>query len=214
MAEALGRSFERIPFGGMADSRVLRGQSRYFPDAEPGQIIKRLTHAKAKNPVILFDEIDRVTETARADIMGVLIEVLDPEQNAAFADHYIDYPFSLANCLFVATSNNISTIATAVIDRMEIIQMPSYNDDEKTTIGRDFVLPKTRALIGLKEDQLAIDQAVWEIVVRPLGYDPGVRGLERLINMMCRKAARMIVSGEAQNVRITPDNVKKFTQEF
>ena len=214
MAEALGRSLERIPFGGMADSRVLRGQSRFFPDAEPGQIIKRLVHAKAKNPVLLLDEIDRVTETARADIMGVLIELLDPEQNAAFSDHYIDFPFNLSTCLFVATSNNVSTIATAVLDRMEIIQMPSYSDEEKMVIGRDYVLPKTRELVGLREDQISIDEAIWGPLIRPLGYDPGVRGLDRLINMMCRRAARMIVAGEAQNVRITPDNVKKFTQDF
>jgi len=214
VAEALGRKFERIPFGGMADSRVLRGQSRFFPDAEPGQVIKRMSHAGTKNPVILLDELDRVTETARADIMGVLIELLDPEQNSAFTDHYIDYPFNLSNSLFVATANNVSSISTAVIDRLEIIQMPSYNDEEKMHIGRDYVFPKVSKLIGLKPEQLVIDPAVWEIVIRPLGYDPGIRGLDRLINMMCRKAARMIISGEAKNIKITPENVKLFTQEF
>ena len=214
MALALNRSFERIPFGGMADSRVLRGQSRYFPDAEPGQVIKRLVHAGAKNPVLLLDELDRVTETARADIMGVLIELLDPEQNSAFTDHYIDYPFDLSNSLFVATANNTTAISTAVMDRLEIIQMPSYNDEEKIAIGKDFVLPKIRKLIGLKPDQLTIDDAIWADVVRPLGYDPGIRGLERLINMMCRRVARIIVSGEAKNVMITPENVKDFISEI
>jgi ATP-dependent Lon protease len=92
--------------------------------------------------------------------------------------------------------------------------MPSYNDEEKTVIGRDYVFPKVSKVIGLKPDQLVIDQSVWGLVIRPLGYDPGVRGLERLVNMMCRKAAKIIVSGEATNVRITPDNVKQFTQEF
>ncbi|HVA96671.1 MAG TPA: AAA family ATPase [Candidatus Acidoferrales bacterium] len=214
MAEALGRAFERIPFGGMADSRVLRGQSRFFPDAEPGQVIKRMVHAKARNPVILLDELDRVTETARADIMGVLIELLDPEQNNAFTDHYIDYPFDLSSSLFVSTANNTTAISTAVLDRLEIIQMPSYNDEEKTVIGKDFVYPKVKKLIGLKPDQLIIDDAIWAEIIRPLGYDPGVRGLERLINMMCRKAARMIVSGDAKNVRITPENVKMFVSEI
>ncbi|HWY79864.1 MAG TPA: AAA family ATPase [Candidatus Sulfotelmatobacter sp.] len=213
IAKALGRQFVRIPFGGMADSRVLRGQSRFFPDAEPGQVYKGLVSAKARNPVLLFDELDRVTETARADIMGVLIELLDPGQNNAFADHYIDYPVDLSNCLFVATANNTTAVSTAVLDRLEIIQMPSYNDEEKTVIGRDFVLPKTKKLVGLKPEQLTIDEAVWGIVIRPLGYDPGIRGLERLINMMCRKVARMIVSGEAKNVRITADNIKIFTNE-
>ena len=173
-----------------------------------------MVHAETKNPVILLDELDRVTETARADIMGVLIELLDPEQNSAFTDHYIDYPFNLSNSLFVATANNVSAISTAVLDRLEIIQMPSYNDEEKMHIGRDYVFPKVRKLIGLKEEQLVIDQDVWEIVIRPLGYDPGIRGLDRLVNMMCRKAARMIVEGQAKNIKITPDNVKLFTQDY
>jgi ATP-dependent Lon protease len=210
LAEALDRQFERIPFGGMADSRVLRGQSRYFPDAEPGAIIKKLAHAGTQNPVILLDELDRVTESARADIMGVLIEILDPEQNANFVDHYIDYPFSLQNVLFIATANNVSSVATAVLDRLEIIQMPSYNDEEKTVIGRDYVLPKTKKVTGLRDDQLIIDEDVWEPLIRPLGYDPGIRGLDRLITSMCRKAAMIIVSGQADTVRITSDNVKEF----
>ncbi len=214
LAESLGRSFERIAFGGMADSRVLRGQSRYFPDAEPGAIIKKLVHAKAKNPVILLDELDRVTDTARADIMGVLIEILDPEQNAHFTDHYIDYPFSLQNIIFIATANNVSGVATAVLDRLEIIRMPSYNDEEKIVIGRDFVLPKTMKLTGLLPEQLQIDQEIWETLVRPLGYDPGIRGLDRLITNMCRKSAMLIVSGQAETVRITPDNMKQFMPEW
>lgn len=214
IAEALGRQFIRIPFGGMADARVLRGQSRFFPDAEPGAVYKGMVQAKTKNPVLLFDELDRVTETARADIMGVLIELLDPGQNNAFSDHYIDYPVNLSNCLFVATANNTTAVSTAVIDRLEIIQMPSYNDEEKTHIGRDYVLPKTRKLIGLKPDQFSIDEPVWADIIRPLGYDPGIRGLERLINMMCRKAARIIVEGQAKNVRVTMDNYKIFTSEI
>jgi ATP-dependent Lon protease len=214
LAEALGRNFERIPFGGMADSRVLRGQSRYYPDAEPGQIVKRLNHAQSRNPVILLDELDRVTDTARADIMGVLIEVLDPEQNARFTDHYIDYPFNLQNTLFIATANNVSSVATAVLDRLEIIQMPSYNDEEKIVIGRDFVLPKTMKMTGLLPEQLTIDPGVWEPVVRPLGYDPGIRGLDRLITGICRKAATVIISGQASTVKVTPENIKQFLPEW
>jgi ATP-dependent Lon protease len=214
LAEALDRSFQRIPFGGMADSRVLRGQSRYFPDAEPGQVIKRMVDAKAKNPVICLDELDRVTDTARADIMGVLIEILDPEQNARFTDHYIDYPFTLQKALFIATANNVSGVATAVLDRLEIIHMPSYNDTEKIVIGRDYVLPKTMQLTGLLPEQLIIDNAVWEPLVRPLGYDPGIRGLDRLITTICRKAATQIITGQATTVKVTNDNVKKFLAEW
>ncbi len=214
LADSLGRSFQRIAFGGMADSRVLRGQSRFFPDAEPGAIIKKLVSAKSKNPVICLDELDRVTDTARADIMGVLIEVLDPEQNANFTDHYIDYPFTLQHIIFIATANNISSVATAVLDRVEIIHMPSYNDEEKIVIGRDFVLPKTMKVTGLLPEQLQIDQEVWGPLVRPLGYDPGIRGLDRLITNMCRKSAMLIVSGQAETVRITPDNIKQFMPEW
>ncbi len=214
LADSLGRSFERIAFGGMADSRVLRGQSRYFPDAEPGSIIKKLTHAKTRNPVICLDELDRVTDTARADIMGVLIEILDPEQNATFTDHYIDYPFSLQNVIFIGTANNVSSVSTAVLDRLEIIHMPSYNDEEKIVIGRDFVLPKTMKLTGLLPTQLQIDQEVWEPLVRPLGYDPGIRGLDRLITNICRKSAMIIISGQAETVRVTPDNIKQFMPEW
>ncbi len=214
IADSLGRSFERIAFGGMADSRVLRGQSRFFPDAEPGGIIKKMVHGKTKNPVICLDELDRVTESARADIMGVLIEILDPEQNANFIDHYIDYPFSLQNIIFMATANNLSSVSTAVLDRLEIIHMPSYNDEEKTVIGRDFVLPKTMKATGLLPEQLQIDAGVWEPLIRPLGYDPGVRGLDRLITSICRKAAMIIVSGQAETVRVTVDNVKQFMPEW
>lgn len=214
VAEALGRQFERIPFGGMADSRVLRGQSRYFPDAEPGSIIKRLVHAKAQNPVILLDELDRVTETARSDIMGVLIELLDPEQNSAFTDHYIDYPFNLSHCLFVATANNTTAISTAVLDRLEIIQMPSYTDEEKMMIGKSYVFPRTRQLIGLKADQLTIADDVWAGVIRPLGYDSGIRSLERTISGICRKAAQMIIEGKAQQITVTAQNIKQFLPEY
>jgi ATP-dependent Lon protease len=210
IAEALGRKFERIPFGGMADSRVLRGQSRYFPDAEPGAIIKKLVNAQYRNPVILLDELDRVTETARSDIMGVLIELLDPEQNSAFTDHYVDYPFNLSNCLFVATANNTTAISTAVLDRLEIIQMPSYTDEEKTMIAKSYVFPKTRQLVGLKPEQLTIADDVWESIIRPLGYDSGIRSLDRTVSGMCRKAAQIIIEGQTKAVAITAENVKQF----
>lgn len=214
IADALGRQFERIPFGGMADSRVLRGQSRYFPDAEPGQIIKKLAHAGYKNPVVLLDELDRVTESSRSDIMGVLIELLDPEQNIAFTDHYIDYPFNLSSCLFVATANNTTAISTAVLDRLEIIQMPSYSDEEKTMIAKNYVFPKISHTVGLKKEQLTIADEVWENIIRPLGYDSGIRSLERTIGGMCRKAAQLIVEGQAQSVQITNENIKKFLPEW
>lgn len=210
IAEALGRKFERVPFGGMGDARALRGQSRAFADAEPGYIIKKLAHVNTKNCVILLDELDRISQDARSDIMGVLVELLDPEQNKAFTDHYIDFPFDLSEVLFIATANNTTNIATAVLDRLEILQMPSYTDAEKTVIGRNYLFKKIRNRIGLTEMQLTIDESVWPGIIRPLGFDSGMRSLERTIEGICRKTARMIVEGKAQSVRVTNDNVKEF----
>lgn len=213
VADALGRRYERIPLGGMGDVRMLRGQSRVFPDAEPGNIIKKLTHSKVKNPVILLDELDRVTDAARADIMGALVEILDPEQNMAFADHYVDYPVDLSQVLFIATANNTTNISTAVLDRLEIIQMPSYSDQEKTIIGKNFLFPKIASAAGLPPNILRIEESVWPTIIRPLGYDSGIRSLERTIEGICRKTARLLVEGKIpQNaiITVTSQNIKEF----
>ncbi|MCL4397779.1 AAA family ATPase [Patescibacteria group bacterium] len=210
VAEAMGRKFERIPFGGIGDALYLRGQSRAYPDAEPGAIIKALRRAGTKNPVILLDEIDRVDEAARATIMGVLVELLDPGQNSAYTDHFLDYPFDLSEVLFIVTANNSTNISTAVLDRLELISMPSYSDEEKITIGKDFVLPRALEEAKLTADKLSIDQAVWPKIVRPLGFDGGIRTLERTINNMVRKTALQIVSGEVQQVTINEQNLPQY----
>ncbi|MBI2443418.1 MAG: AAA family ATPase [Candidatus Levybacteria bacterium] len=210
IAQALGKKFERIPFGGMGDARALRGQSRAFPDAEPGLIIKKLVHAKTKNSVILLDELDRVTDTARADIMGVLVELLDPEQNQAFTDHYIDYPFDLSSVLFISTANNTNNISTAVLDRLEIIQMPSYSDQEKIVIAKQYLFNRIREQAGLKEGEVTIEDTVWPGMIRPLGFDSGIRSLERTIEGICRKAARQVVEGKTTSIRIDSTNLKEY----
>lgn len=213
IAQSLGRQFERIPFGGMGDSLALRGQSRAFSDAEPGLIIKKLVHAQSKNSVILLDELDRVSEGARADIMGVLVELLDSEQNKGYTDHYIDYPFDLSHVLFIATANNTNNISTAVLDRLEIIQMPSYSDEEKTVIAKNYLFPKIKKEAGLLEMQLTIDDNLWPNIIRPLGYDSGIRSLERTIETITRRLARMVVEGKlAKNASfaITAQNLKQF----
>lgn len=210
IAEALGRPIARIPFGGMGDPLDLRGQSRMHPEAEPGKIIKALRDTQSKNPVILLDEIDRVTEQGRSSIMGVLVELLDPKQNYGFTDHYIDYPFDLSEALFITTANNTTNIATAVMDRLEPISMPSYSDAEKVVIGQKYILPTALKASGLPEGSLTIDEDVWANIVRPLGYDAGIRTLERNIDGVVRKVARMIVEGKVQNVHVTSQNVKTF----
>lgn len=210
IAEAMGRKFSRIPFGGMGDPLDLRGQSRMHPEAEPGKIVKALKDTQSVNPVILLDEIDRVTDQGRASIMGVLVELLDPKQNNSFVDHYIDYPIDLSQVLFIATANNTTNISTAVLDRIEPISMPSYTDEEKIAIGRDYILPKILQAAGVPEGALVIDPEVWPQVVRPLGYDAGIRTLERNIEGIVRKVARMLVEGQADSFRVTPENVKNF----
>jgi len=213
IADVLGRKLIRIPFGGLGDPLYLRGQSRLHPEAEPGAIIRALAQCQTKNPVILLDEIDRVADDALNSIMGVLVELLDPEQNSRFTDHYIDYPFDLSEAFFVATCNNTTRIATAVMDRLEVIQMPSYSDEEKTTIGRDYIFPQALKDAGLSPDELKINDSVWLSIVRPLGFDAGVRTLKRNIESLCRKAAALILTGSKQIV-VDESNIKKFVPQW
>ena len=210
IAEAMGRNFVRIPFGGMGSPFDLRGQSRQHMDAEPGYVIKALRRAGTRNPVILLDEIDRVTEEGRASIMGVLVELLDPEQNAAFVDHYIDWPFDLSEVLFVATANNTRDISTAVLDRLEPIAMPSYTDEEKIRIGKEYMFPKIIKEVGMDASTLVIGDEVWPMIVRPLGFDAGMRTLQRTIDGVVRKVARMAVEGRGVSFKITGENIKDF----
>jgi len=210
IAEAIGRPFARIPFGGMGSARDLRGQSRQHPESEPGYIIKALRRARVKNAVILLDEIDRVAEEARADIMGVLVELLDPEQNNAFIDHYIDYPFDLSQVIFITTANNTTNIAVAVMDRLEPISMPSYTDEEKIHIGRDYLLPDAMAEAGIGHENLEINDSLWPQIVRPLGFDAGIRTLQRTIQGISRKVAKKVVEGEKQTIHVTSDNIEEY----
>ncbi|MEK7544128.1 MAG: AAA family ATPase [Patescibacteria group bacterium] len=214
IAESMGRRFIRIPFGGMSDALDLRGQSRVRPDAEIGLILKGLRFAGSRNPVMLLDEIDRVAEGTRGDIMGVLVELLDPEQNVAFTDHYLDFPFDLSEVLFIATGNNTTNIATAVLDRIEPIQMPSYSDEEKIKIAKDYVMPQLMRESGLTGENLTIDEELWPKLVRPLGYDAGIRSLERTMNALCRKVARMIVEGKGKSFHITQKNMKEYMETY
>lgn len=210
IAEAMGRKFIRIPFGGLGDPLYLRGQSRIHLESEPGQIIKKLAQAESKNPVILLDEIDRVADEALNTIMGVLVELLDPEQNSRFSDYYIDYPFDLSSVLFIATANNTRRIATAVLDRLEPIQMPSYSDEEKVIIGKKYIFPEALRDSGLTANDLSIDDDCWPQIVRPLGFDAGVRTLKRNIEGVCRKVARLIVEGKGRSYQITKQNITQF----
>jgi len=214
VAEALGRKFGRIPMGGMGDASQLRGRSKAYPDAEPGQIIKVLRRVQTKNPVILLDEIDRVTDEARADVMGVLVELLDPEQNSVFIDHYIDYPINLSEVLFITTANNTGRIATAVLDRLEILEMPSYTDQQKIIIAKNYLLPRDLAASGLVPGDIQIEEKVWSRIVRPLGFDAGMRTLDRTIKGICRKIAKQKVEQKVSKVVISEANFKEYLPSY
>lgn len=210
IAESLGRPLMRIPLGGLGDPASLRGASRIRPDSEPGQLMKAIQRAKVSNPVILLDEIDRVAIEHRVDIMGVLVELLDPSQNQAFVDHYLDFPYDLSQVLFIATANNTTNIATAVIDRLEPIQMPSYSDEEKLRIGRDYLFPKILDEVGLEKNAIIIDESVWPQIIRPLGFDGGIRSLQRTLQEICRKVARVVVEGNVGSISINTQNLGEY----
>lgn len=214
LAEALNRKLVRIPFGGMGSAKELRGQSRLFLEAEPGKVVKGICDAQVRNPIILLDEIDRVAEEARMDIMGVLVELLDPAQNHAFTDNYIDYPVNLSHAIFLATCNNTTNIATAVMDRMERITMPSYTDKEKIVIAQQYIMPQLLKEAGLRTEQFIIRPELWPIMTRPLGYDAGIRTLQRTLQGAVRKAARIIVEKGFKEVIITPQNYKIFLPQY
>jgi ATP-dependent Lon protease len=214
LAEALGRKLVRIPFGGMGSAKELRGNSRLLLGSEPGKVIKGVCESGVMNPIILLDEIDRSADDANMDIMGVLVELLDPAQNHAYTDDFINYPVDLSQAIFLATANNTRKIATAVMDRMEKITMPSYTDEEKVAIAKKYVMPKVLEEVGLRADQFIIREEMWTKMVRPLGFDAGIRTLQRTIQGAARKAARIIVESKYDKVEIGPDNYKIFLPSY
>lgn len=215
IAESLGRKFVRISLGAMGNVTELKGQSRAYLGAEPGQIIKALSRTGVRNPLILLDEIDKVSgaEGRRADIMAALLEILDPEQNATFIDAYIDYPVDLSKVMFICTANNLGTLSTALLDRLEIIRFSSYSDEEKEQIAKSYLLPKVFKATGLNTDSVQFMDDVWPLVIRPLGFDAGIRQLERNLTTLCRKIARMIIEGKGEKFMITRENFRQFLPE-
>ncbi len=212
IAEAMGRKFIRISLGAIGDVRTLRGSNRTSLDAEPGQIVKALINTGTMNPVILLDELDKASGNAGLlnDVMAALLEILDPEQNVSFVDHYIDYPADLSNVFFICTANNLGGISTALLDRMEVIRFTSYSDEEKTVIAKEYLLPRVFKNIGLNEKYIVVDDDIWPVLVRPVGFDAGLRQLERNIATMVRSATRRIVEGSQMPIVINAENVKEF----
>jgi ATP-dependent Lon protease len=211
IAEAMNRKFARIPFGGMSSNLELRGQAKTALEAEPGSILKAIRRVGTKNPVILLDEIDRITPEAKGGIMGVLIELLDTDQNFQYIDYFIDYPFDLSQVLFISTANNTTNIATAVLDRLEIIQMPSYTDEEKIVIAKKYIFPRHIKEAGLSLENVNIADSLWTKLVRPLGFDAGVRSIERTIEAIVRKIAYKVMTGQGHQFIINEENIREYT---
>ena len=212
IAKSMGRKFARISLGAIGDVKTLRGVPKYSEGAEPGQILKALIRTQSMNPVILLDEIEKSSSQKGLlnDVMATLLEILDPEQNKAFIDHYVDYPVDLSNVFFICTANNLGGLSAALLDRVEVIRFSSYSDEEKEVIARNYILPQVLRETGLSDQYLKIEDSVWPLLIRPVGFDAGIRQLERNIYTMIRTVARKLVTGSQIPINITPDNLRDF----
>ncbi len=212
IARTLGRNFVRISLGGMRDEAEIRGHRRTYIGALPGRIIQQLRRAKSNNPVFMLDEVDKLMVGFQGDPAAALLEVLDPEQNHTFMDHYLDVAFDLRKVMFICTANVIDTIPPALLDRMELLELPGYTEEEKLRIAQRYLIPRQLKEAGLNEAQLTLDEEVIRRLIREYTREAGVRNVERWIGSVCRKIACQVASGEVGPFKVTAEQLEELLE--
>lgn len=213
IAEALGRAYVRVSLGGVRDEAEIRGHRRTYVGAMPGRIMEGMKRCGASNPVMVLDEVDKLSKDFSGDPASALLEVLDPEQNNSFTDHYANVPYDLSDVLFVCTANTIDTIPEPLLNRMEVIQFPGYTAVEKQQIARKHLLPKAMKKMGIKNQNLKVTDEALQTLIHDYTMESGVRGLKKQLETLCRYAAVKLVKGEQKSITVSPKRLQEFLDQ-